>query len=216
MQGTYVVKGRLKKLDNLNYTVLQLDVIKELANVGGGNAASSISKLIGKPVNMTVPKIELLNYEEVFDQIMAEDVMVNSILMNMTGDAEGKFLFMISDDVSEGLTNMMLPTGIEANEEIKQSAMNELTNILVTSFVNAISSMVDLKLMSSVPIYVRDMFGAILSSVYIESEQYDDTVMIIKNEFLYQGDRMDSSLYFVPKPGVLQKLFKLLGLGDEQ
>ena len=123
---------------------------------------------------------------------------------------------MVSDDVADSLANMMLPSGIEVNEEIKQSAINELVNILVTSFINAISMMVDIKLMSSIPIYVRDMFGAILSSVYIESEQYDETVMIIKNEFLYQGDKMESSLYFVPKPGVLQKLFKLLGLGEEQ
>jgi chemotaxis protein CheC len=216
MQEIYVAKGRLKKLDNFNYTVLQLDVIKELANIGGGNAASSISKLIGKPVSMTVPKIEILNYEGVFNQVMAEDILVNSVLSKMVGAAEGVFLFIVTDEVAENLINMMLPTGIEANEEIRQSALNELVNILVTSFINAISMMVRLDLSSSVPIYVKDMFGAIFSSVYIDSEQFDDNIMIIKNEFLYQGDRLESSLYFVPKPGVLQRLFELLGIGDEQ
>jgi len=203
-------------LDKLEYTLLQLDVIKELANVGGGNAASSISVLIDKPVDMTVPTIELLGYEEVYEQIMAEDSMVNAVLIRMTGDAEGVFLFITSDEVSENLVNMMVPSGIQINDEMSESAIKELVNIVVTSYLNSVAKMVDVYLLSSVPILVRDMFGAILSSVYIESEQYDDNVMIIKNEFLYQGDRMDSSLYFVPRPGVLNKLFKILGVGEEQ
>ncbi|HEY4543031.1 MAG TPA: hypothetical protein VIG40_00165, partial [Tissierellaceae bacterium] len=61
-------------------------------------------------------------------------------------------------------------------------------------------------------ILTTDIFGAILSSVYIESGQYDDKIMIIKNEFLYLGKRLESSLYFVPQPGVLEKLFKKIGL----
>ena len=92
--------------------------------------------------------------------------------------------------------------------------MDELVNILVKSFVNAISKMVEKTLITSVPLHLRDMFGAIFSSVYIDTEQYDINVMIIKNEFLYQGDKLESSLYFVPRPGVLQKMFKYLGIGD--
>lgn len=203
-------------MDKIEYTLLQLDVIKELANVGGGNAATSISVLIDKPVDMTVPAIEVLGYEEVYDQIMAEDSMVNAVLIRMSGDAEGVFLFIASDQVSENLVNMMVPSGIQIDEEMRESAIKELVNIVVTSYLNSVGKMVDVFLISSVPVLVRDMFGAILSSVYIESEQYDDNIMIIKNEFLYQGDRMDSSLYFVPRPGVLNKLFKILGVGEEQ
>lgn len=203
-------------MDKIEYTLLQLDVIKELANVGGGNAATSISVLIDKPVDMTVPAIEVLGYEEVYDQIMAEDSMVNAVLIRMSGDAEGVFLFIASDQVSENLVNMMVPSGIKIDEEMRESAIKELVNIVVTSYLNSVGKMVDVFLISSVPVLVRDMFGAILSSVYIESEQYDDNIMIIKNEFLYQGDRMDSSLYFVPRPGVLNKLFKILGVGEEQ
>jgi chemotaxis protein CheC len=206
----------VKRLDRINYTTLQLDVIKELANVGGGNAATSISQLINEPVSMTVPTIKILDYNEVFTQIMSEDVMVNSVIMEMTGSAEGMFLFITSDKVSEDLVNMMLPSGMDINDELRESAIKELVNILVTSYLNAIAHMVTVNLISSVPLLIKDMFGAILSSMYIEAGQYDDNVMIIRNEFLYKGDKIESSLYFVPKPGVLNNLFKILGVGEER
>ena len=199
----------------MKYSRLELDIIQEIANIGGGNAASSISKLIDKPVTMTVPIAEILNYEEVFNSIMAEDIMVNAILVNMTGEIEGKFLFVSTDEVKESLVKMMVPDGIEdIKHEISVSAMDELVNILVKSFVNAISKMVEKTLITSVPLHLKDMFGAIFSSVYIDTEQYDTNVMIIKDEFIYQGDKLESSLYFVPKPGVLQKMFKYLGIGE--
>ena len=206
----------VKKLDRVCFTELQLDVIKELANIGGGNAASSISQIIDKPVSMTVPVIKILNYNEVFKKIKPEDDMVNAVIMEMTGSAEGMFMFVTDDGASDALVKMMIPLGIEANEELTESAIKELVNILVTSYLNAIAQMVDIELIASVPLLIRDMFGAILSSLYIESEQYDENVMIIRNEFFYQGDKIESSLYFVPKPGVLSSLFKILGVGEDK
>lgn len=206
------MKGRAMTLNKEEYTFLELDVIKELANVGGGNAATSISKLVNKPVNMTVPTIELLNYNEVFEKIMPEDQMVNAVIMRMLGDGEGIFLFVTTHEASMDLINMMMPIDSKCTEELQQSAIKELVNILVTSYLNAISKMVSVNLISSVPSLTVDMFGAILSSTYIESEQYDENIMIIKNEFIYQGEKIESSLYFVPKPGVLDSLFKIIGV----
>lgn len=206
------MRGRKIRLNKENYTPLQIDFIKELANVGGGNAATSISQLIKKPVNMTVPVIKIINYDELYETTMSEDTVVNAVIMKMLGDEEGTFLFVTSEGALNDLINMMLPEGIPLTDELSQSGIKELVNILVTSFLNAISKMVDINLISSVPILTMEMFGAILSSVYMESEQYDENIMIIKNEFLYRGDIIDSSLYFVPKPGVLANLFEIIGI----
>ncbi len=70
--------------------------------------------------------------------------------------------------------------------------------------------LMDANLITSVPIIIEDMFGAIMSSVYLEQNQYDDSIMIIKNEFYYLGDRLESSLYFVPKPGIIEKMLTAL------
>ncbi len=194
------------------YSPIQLDVIKELANVGGGNAATSISQLVDKFINMSVPTIEILDYNEVFTEIMAEDQMVIAVTLRMIGDANGNFLFVCTEENAEKLVSMMLPQEMEMSAEVEYSAVSELVNILVTSYLNAISKMLDINLISSVPALALDMFGAILSSAYMDSEQFDENVMIIKNEFIYEGDKVDSSLYFIPRPGVLDNLFKLIGV----
>lgn len=194
------------------YTPLQIDCLKEVANIGGGNAATSLSRLLDKRIDMTVPIIEVLSYDEVYKSIMAEDKVVNSVIMNMIGDAEGMFVFVASEEATDSLTRMMMRSDEEIGEDIKNSAFVELVNITVSSFLNAISKLVDANLITSIPFQITDMFGAILSSVYMESEHYDENIMIIKNEFSYNGNRIETSLYFVPRPEVLEKLFKTLGV----
>lgn len=194
------------------YSYLQIDCLKELSNIGGGNAATSISQMIERPVEMTVPTIDILDYESVYNEIMPEDEIVTAILMKMYGDSEGMFLYIINDDFLDELSAMILQDQKNIDRDLKLSSVKELVNVIVNSYLNAITKMIDVNVISSVPILTTDIFGAILSSVYIESGQYDDKIMIIKNEFLYLGKRLESSLYFVPQPGVLEKLFKKIGL----
>lgn len=194
------------------YSYLQIDCLKELSNIGGGNAATSISQMIERPVEMTVPTIDILDYESVYSEIMPEDEIVTAILMKMYGDSEGMFLYIINDDFLDELSAMILQDQKNIDRDLKLSSVKELVNVIVNSYLNAITKMIDVNVISSVPILTTDIFGAILSSVYIESGQYDDKIMIIKNEFLYLGKRLESSLYFVPQPGVLEKLFKKIGL----
>ena len=200
---------------NSDYSLLELDALKEVVNIGGGNAATSLSQLIDKPVDMTVPVIEMLDYSEVYEQIMPEDAIVKAVMMRMFGDADGMFLFTVDQAASESIVKMMMPEEIDYSEALADSALQELVNILVNSFLNAIIKLLDIHLLTSVPLLTKDMFGAIMSSVYLEQGQYEESVMIIKNEFYYAGDRLESSLYFVPQPGILEKMFDLLGVGGE-
>lgn len=195
-----------------NFTDLQLDVLKELINIGGAHGATSISQLIGKPVNMEVPLIEIMAYEELYQKIMAEDQQVYGVMSQVYGDAGGVFLFALSVDSADLLTTMMMPTDIPKTDVLMESATKELVNIIVNSFLNAISKMLDVNLVSSVPLLRVEMFGAIISSLYMELEQYDEQVMVIRNEFFYLGDKLEAALYFIPKEGVLEKLFKAFGV----
>ena len=199
-------------MEENKYTALEIDCLREVVNIGGGNAATSLSKLMDKPINMRVPIIEVLSYEQVYKDIMAEDEVVNTVIMNMIGDGQGTFLFVASISTMDNVAKMMMNSEEEMSDEIKNSAFLELVNITVSSFLNAISKMMDVNLITSIPLQITDMFGSILSSVYMETEYYDENIMIIKNEFLYNGNKIESSLYFVPRPGVLEKLFKILGV----
>ncbi|WP_350450893.1 chemotaxis protein CheC [Carnobacterium sp.] len=193
-----------------NYSAMELDVLKEVINIGGGHAATSLSQLIEKPVQMTVPVIEMMEYADVYEQIMPEEAVIKAIMIKMIGDAEGVFLFTVEHQNSGTIVEMMLPENTPYSEDMADSALQELGNILVNSFLNAVMKLMDANLVTSVPIIIEDMFGAIMSSVYLEQSQYDDSIMIIKNEFYYLGDRLESSLYFVPKPGIIEKMLTAL------
>lgn len=193
-----------------NYSATELDVLKEVINIGGGHAATSLSQLIDKPVHMTVPVIEMMDYAAVFEQIMPEETVIKAIIVRMMGDAEGVFLFTVDQQFSKDLIAMMLPKNTPYSEAMADSALQELVNILVNSFLNAVMKLIDRNLITSVPIMIEDMFGAIMSSAYMEQSQYDDSIMIIKNEFYYLGDRLESSLYFIPKPGIIEKMLTAL------
>ncbi|WP_353049862.1 chemotaxis protein CheC [Carnobacterium sp. ISL-102] len=193
-----------------NYSAMELDVLKEIINIGGGHAATSLSQLIDKPVHMTVPVIEMMPYKDVYEQIMPEETVIKAIVIKMMGDAEGVFLFTVDQQFSKDLVSMMLPDNTLYSEAMADSALQELVNILVNSFLNAVMKLMDRNLVTSVPLIIEDMFGAIMSSIYMEQNQYDDSIMIIKNEFYYLGDRLESSLYFVPKPGIIEKMLQVL------
>jgi chemotaxis protein CheC len=192
-------------------SLLRYDALQEVVNIGGGNAATSLSQLIEKKVDMDVPTIDILEYEEVFQKIRSEDEVVRAVLMKLLG-GEGSFLFVTEPTDAENLAKMMMPEGIDLSQEIIDSAEKELVNILVNSFLNAIMKMIDVHLITSVPMMTEDMFGSIISSVYMEEEQFDPEILILKNEFYSLGHKIEGSLYFVPKPGVLEKLLNQLGV----
>ena len=209
MHQPFVMKA-LVSIVKSNYSATELDVLKEVINIGGGHAATSLSQLIDKPVHMTVPVIEMMDYAAVFEQIMPEETVIKAIIVRMMGDAEGVFLFTVDQQFSKDLVAMMLPENTTYSEVMADSALQELVNILVNSFLNAVMKLMDRNLITSVPIMIEDMFGAIMSSAYMEQSQYDDSIMIIKNEFYYLGDRLESSLYFIPKPGIIEKMLTAL------
>ncbi|MGF2143957.1 chemotaxis protein CheC [Vagococcus fluvialis] len=194
------------------YLPLQIDAMKELVNIGGGHAATSISSLINTKVDMIVPLIEIMEYEELYARIMSEDKIVYSVTTQILGNGGGVFLFALPEESANQISQMMLLNSMEKSQELIESSIKELVNIIVNSFLNAISELLNIRLMSSIPNLTIDMFGSIISSLYMAYDQYDEEVLIIKNEFFYSGNQMDAYLYFIPETGVLEKLFKAIGL----
>lgn len=194
------------------YQSLQIDAMKELVNIGGGHAATSISSLINTKVDMVVPLIKIMEYEELYKKIMSEDKIVYSVTTQVLGSGGGIFLFALPEESANQISQMMLPNSIKITQELMESSIKELVNIIVNSFLNAISKLLDISLMSSIPNLTIDMFGSIISSLYMAYDQFDEEILIIKNEFFYSGNQMDAYLYFIPEIGVLEKLFKAIGL----
>lgn len=126
----------------MSYDEMQLDVLKEVMNIGGGNAATSISSMVNKTIDMKVPDVNILSYQELYDQIIHEDEEVYAIVSKIIGEVQGVFLFVLGNDSASKMTEFMLGEQTD-NPEIQQSALNELTNIIANSFLGAIGKLID-------------------------------------------------------------------------
>ncbi|WP_284052098.1 chemotaxis protein CheC [Ligilactobacillus agilis] len=194
------------------YSEIELDGLKEIVNVGGGNAATSISQMINSRVDMDVPEVEVMAYDELYQKIIADDVEMHAVLSKIVGDIDGALLFVISDESGQKIAKMMLGSDDNPSNEIIASAVTELTNILFNSFLRAIGDMLQIQLIASLPISRYDFFGAIISSAYMAFDHYDEQILVIHNEFTYNNESLDASLFLIPGEGVLDKIFKALGI----
>lgn len=186
-----------------NFSPFEIDIMKEIINIGGGNVATSISKFIEKKVHMNLPIITQLTYNEIFETLMPAEEIVKAVQMEVDGAIKGQFLLLVDE------TNIMQfspeDRRLIQNEELANSAFCELANILVNQFIQAVASLFDVPLVTSVPYLAEDMFGSLLSSAYLEEFQYDDQIWVFKNEYWIENEKWDSSLYFVPQDGILEK-----------
>lgn len=198
------------------YSEIELDGLKEIVNVGGGNAATSISQMINSRVDMDVPEVEVMDYNELYQKIIADDVEMHAVLSKIVGDIDGALLFVISDESGQKIAKMMLGSDDKPSNEIIASAVTELTNILFNSFLRAIGDMLQIQLIASLPISRYDFFGAIISSAYMAFDHYDEQILVIHNEFTYNNESLDASLFLIPGEGVLDEIFKALGIWEEK
>ncbi|WP_029453499.1 chemotaxis protein CheC [Clostridium algidicarnis] len=198
----------------LKFSDMQLDALKELGNIGAGNAATALSQLLNRKIDMTVPYVNIVKFDEVFSRISGEEPVVG-VIVRVLGSAPGNILFIFERIVALNIIELM--TGKREEEEISEmgySVLCEIGNIIAGSYMNAIAKFTNLLITPSVPAVTYDMLGAILSTTFIESGQYDDYVLDIETMFLNSDLNQDISghFYYVPMPGSLEKMLNALGV----
>ncbi|MEW8956213.1 chemotaxis protein CheC [Clostridium sp.] len=200
-------------MSDLNFNALQLDALKEVGNIGAGNAATALSQLLSKKVDMTVPAVNIISFTEIFSKIGAEDVVV-SVIVRVLGDTPGNILFILEKEVAENMIEALTGVREEEFSEMGNSVLCEIGNIIAGSYMNSIAKFTNLAITPSVPAVTYDMLGAILSTTFIESGQFDDNVLDIETIFLNKDENMNISghFYYVPMPGSLEKILNTLGV----
>jgi len=195
-----------------NLNEIQLDALKEIGNIGAGNAATALSQLINKKVDMSVPQVDILLFNDMLTRIGNEEETVIAVLLKVFGDAPGNILFVMKPDSAKIIADEMLTGFSETTEELYYSVYQELGNILGNSYLNALSKFTDLNLIGSVPYVVEDMLAAILSTSFIDAEQYSDYVLAIDTKFTQDDKESGGYFFFIPKPGSLEVILSKLGL----
>ncbi len=194
---------------------MHLDVLKEIGNIGAGNAATSLAQMIGEKIDMEVPQVEVNNINKLIKLIGSEEEIVVCISFEVTGDAPSNVFFIIKEKSALDLVNKMmnLPSGtLKEVDETAQSALQELGNILTGSILNAMSSMTNLNIMPSVPAFAYDMLGAVLSAAILERGYFDDNILIIETRFFDEDLAVDGYFFMLPQADSLEIIFKSIGI----
>ncbi len=199
-------------INNLNKTLL--DVLKELGNIGSGNAATALAKMINKKIDMKVPQVKITEFKHVSTILGGEEKPVVGIYFEMTGDIVGNIMFIISIQSARNLVNILLNKTIDENElsNMDISALSEIGNILAASYVNSLSKLTGLTLKLSVPSVSVDMAGAIISVPAVQFGHIGDKAMFIETEFEENNKLVKGDLFLIPDVESFDKILKSLGV----
>lgn len=192
-------------------TPIQLDALREVGNIGTGNAATALSQLINRKVDMTVPAINIVPFDDIFSSIGGDEIVVG-VIVRVLGETPGNILFVFEKDTALNLVETLTGKKEEYLSEMGNSVICEIGNIISSSYMNAISRFTGLPIMPSVPAVTYDMLGAILSTTFIESGQFDDYVLDIETVFVQDNSEISGHFYYVPMPGSLEKMLNALGI----
>lgn len=193
---------------------MYLDVLKELGNIGAGNATTAISDMLGLRLNMEVPQVKLLTFQELGSAVSAEDDTIAGIYLELHNDMEGSMMFLLKMDSAHYLVNRLMGRDENYDEpfdEMDLSALKEIGNIITGSYLSALSTMTKMVITPSIPFLAIDMAAAILSVPAIQFGQYGDNALLIETEF---GDDVKLNGFFIllPEPDSYEKILNALGI----
>lgn len=194
---------------------MHIDVLKEIGNIGAGNAATSLSQMLSKRIEMNVPEVKLLNYDDIIESIGGAENVVVGILVSFDGEIDGIILFLLKKEFVHLILNSLLGTELHSFEEISEmemSALSEIGNIMVSSYVNSISSLTNMKIDITVPSLNIDMSGALLDAVTAEFSEAADKVIFIKEKYFCQDETVYSHMLLLPSTTSLKILLKRFGI----
>lgn len=193
---------------------MYFDVLKEIGNIGAGNATTAIANMLGLKIDMKVPNVALLTFQELTTAICPEEEVVVAIFLEVEEDIDGSMMFIMQRESARYLVNiLMMKQGEESLEfdEMEQSALKEIGNIIAGSYLNALSTLTNLKIAPSIPYLSIDMAASILSVPAIMFGKYGDNALMISTEF---GDdiKIDGHFILLPEPDSYDKILQSLGI----
>ena len=189
------------------------DVLKELGNIGAGNATTALSQMMQCKVDMSVPQVRLMEFKELGKIMGGEEIIMAGIYLGIEGDIAGSIMFLLEKQAARHLVDKLMGMSMEGEEfsEMEFSALKEVGNIITAAYLNSLSSLTGLRIQPSVPDLTVDMAGAILSVPAIEFGALGDKMLLIQTQFF---DEMVLDGYFILVPNLdsYGKILSALGL----
>ncbi|MCC0635715.1 chemotaxis protein CheC [Clostridioides sp. ES-S-0001-02] len=198
------------QLDNIH-----IDALREIGNIGSGNAITALASMINSKIEVLIPMVKILEYNEATNLLGGPENKVVCILLDMKGDINGMFMFLLDESITKLMLNSLFNKDEAFLDEItgiEISAIKEIGNIMASSYVNAIASMLNMNISISVPDMCIDMVGAVLNVPMIRFSDVGDKILFIENKFKNSDNYFISHILMIPEMDSLKDILVRLGL----
>lgn len=202
-------------------TSMHLDVLKEIGNIGAAHAATALSTLLNKKIDMKVPKVEMVSFDDMMDLAGGPENVVAGIYLRIEGDVTGSMFFILPvEQANRFIRALVQDSSLDFQtgqvSELGASAMQELGNILSGSYLSALSDFTSLKIYPTVPALSVDMVGAIVSFGLVEVSHVSDYVIVIDTAITEEskpdGESVKGHFFLLPDPDSFDAIFTALGV----
>lgn len=202
------------KINWLKMGELQLDLLKEVGNIGAAHAATALANLISKNIDMKVPHVRIVDFDALTEVVGGPEAVIVAVFLEIHGDVEGNMFFIMTEDSARGLIKRLLPDLNSENgfSDMEISALSEMGNILIGSYLSSLNEFTQLNMQPSVPYLAQDMAAAILSQGLIAVSAVSDFALVIDTTFLDGEKEVEGHFFLLPNPDSLEKVFTALGV----
>lgn len=189
------------------------DVLKEIGNIGAGNATTALAQMLQCKVDMKVPQVKLLSFSDVGILMGGEEQVMAGIYLLVEGDIRGSIMFLLEYHSARNLVAKLMGMQCEGDEftEMEMSALKEIGNIITGAYLNSLSTLTGLTIYPSVPDLSIDMAGAILSVPAIEFGTLRDKLLLIQTQFTDEIE-LDGYFILIPDMESYDKILNSLGM----
>lgn len=198
-----------------NLNEMHIDVLREIGNIGSGNAAGALSAMLNRRVDMNIPTVKILDIQELANTLGGPENQIVGILFTLHREFEGMMMFLTEKQFAHLVLNVLMGKNFEKFEDLTEvdlSAIKEVGNVMVSAYIGAISTLTAMRIGLSPPAISIDMVGAMLNVPAVEVEKYGDKALFIQDGFIDGNNQVTSYLLLIPEIGYLKKIFQILGL----
>lgn len=193
------------------FSDLQLDALRELANIGSGTASTALSAMLGRAVDISVPTAEALPFAEAVEAVGPAEQLVTGVVIGVVGDMDATVLLLLGESDAATLCGLL---GVDPADELASSALGEIGNIVGASYINALAAMTGLEMEPEPPQSATDMLAAIVATVLAGRAAGDDIALVLDSALAVEGEDCAIAFLLVPSRGGVDELLARLGLGD--
>jgi chemotaxis protein CheC len=197
---------------------LQLDALREVANIGAGHAATALSQMTQRTIMISVPEVNIVPLEEVPELLGRPDEVIAGVLMHVMGDLTGRTLLIFPEASAQAVCDILLrrpPGTTTAFGDMEQSGLKEIGNILTSAYLNALSDFMGMMLVPSVPALVIDLAAAVLTTTYLNFGTERDFVFCVETSFRFEdkSETLRGHFLLLPDLASLRAIFDAIRLG---